>query len=219
MDLFAGILPDLPTFIVYIIILLVCFPVHELSHAWTAEYFGDDTPRRSGRLSFNPLIHIDPLGALLLLLRGFGWAKPVPIDPYQLRRRSPAAVMWVSLAGPASNLLMAILAAIPFRLGLVSLADAFAATFLSQPHIFPTLPELLLIFIQVNIFLFLFNLIPLAPLDGEKIADYFFPPPLSRFMDSIRPIGPILLLALVFLGLLDPIVSPALSFFMRILIG
>src|SRR5512139_2451174 len=111
---------DPSTLICRIIVLLTAFSVHEFAHAWTANYFGDDTPRQNGRLTLNPLAHLDPIGSIVLLFAGFGWAKPVPVNPYALERRSPAALMWVSLAGPLSNLLMALIAAIPFRLGLIS---------------------------------------------------------------------------------------------------
>lgn len=126
-----------------LIILFIVFPVHELAHALTADYFGDDTPRVNGRLTLNPLAHLDPIGSLLLLVAWFGWAKPVPVNPYTLQRKSPAALMWVSLAGPASNLLMAILAAIPFRLGLVSKYDAALAMYQAANNFFPTLPQIL----------------------------------------------------------------------------
>jgi Zn-dependent protease len=108
-------LPSPAEFIAYVFVLLVAFTLHEFSHAWTATYFGDDTPRMNGRLTLNPLRHLDPIGSLLLLIAGFGWAKPVPVNPNVLQRRSAAAMMWVSMAGPFSNLVMAILAAIPFR--------------------------------------------------------------------------------------------------------
>jgi len=117
----------LPSLITYVIVLLTAFSVHEFAHAWTANYFGDDTPRLYGRLTLNPLAHLDLIGSLMLIFAGIGWAKPVPVDPYVLRRRSPAALMWVSLAGPASNFLMAVVAAIPFRLGLVS-TEAVSST-------------------------------------------------------------------------------------------
>ncbi len=118
-----GFLPSLPQLITYVVILLTAFPVHEFAHAWTADYFGDNTPRANGRLTLNPLAHLDPIGTLLMIVVGFGWAKPVPINPYVLQRRSPAAPMLVSLAGPMSNLLMAIVASAFFRLGLVSTGD------------------------------------------------------------------------------------------------
>lgn len=184
---------DPPTLIARLIVLLVAFTIHELAHALVATYFGDETPRMNGRLTLNPLAHLDPMGSLLLLVAGFGWAKPVPINPYVLNRRSSAAVMWVSLAGPMSNMLMAVVASIPFQIGLVSLADAYAP----NSGILPTPGKILIEFIAINLLLMLFNLIPLAPLDGEKVLDYFLPANMARVMDNIRPYGPIILLVLV----------------------
>ena len=109
---------------------LFAITLHEVAHGWVASRLGDQTAAMLGRLTINPLRHIDPVGTVLVpiatsLIGGFlfGWAKPVPVNPYALRRRSESALMWVSLAGPMSNFLMAILAAIPFRLGLVSISD------------------------------------------------------------------------------------------------
>lgn len=203
----------------YLVVLLVAFPVHEFAHAWTANYFGDDTPRLNGRLTLNPRAHLDPIGSLLLLFAGFGWAKPVPVNPYALERRSPAALMLVSLAGPLSNLLLAILAAIPFQLGLVSVSQAYFDYSTSTDHFLPTIPQLLLVFVSINLLLMLFNLIPLYPLDGEKIATYFLPSSWVRVMDTIRPFSPLILLALVFLGGLTWIITPTLNMLMRLLVG
>jgi Zn-dependent protease len=206
-------------FISYLVVLLFAFPVHEFAHAWTANYFGDDTPRLNGRLTLNPLAHLDPIGSLLMLVAGFGWAKPVPVNPYALERRSPAALMLVSLAGPLSNLLLAILASLPFQFGWVSVNQAYFDYSTSTQHFLPTLPQILLVFISVNLLLMLFNLIPLYPLDGEKIASYFFPPSWVRVLDAIRPIALMILLALVFVGGLSYIITPALNMLMRLLIG
>ncbi len=214
---FSDLVPS--TLISHLVVLLVAFTVHEFSHAWTANYFGDTTPEANGRLTLNPLAHLDPIGSLLLLVAGFGWAKPVPINPYALRRRAPSAVMWVSLAGPLSNLLMAIVAAIPFRLGVFSVYDAQMALFSARSHILPTLPQLLFTFVQINLILMLFNLIPLAPLDGEKIAEYFFPPSWINVLDRIRPFGPVILLVLVFFGVLWYIIGPPLSLLLNVLVG
>jgi Zn-dependent protease len=212
---------NLPTLIARIFVLLTAFAVHEFAHAWTADKFGDPTPRADGRLTLNPMAHLDPIGSLMLILVGFGWAKPVQINPYALSRRSPAAVMWVSLAGPSSNLLMALIAAIPFQLGLVTAVAAFT----SPGQVLPTLDKLLYEFVYINLILMLFNLIPIAPLDGEKIAYYLFPPSLARVLDTIRPYGPMILLVLVFLGsfigfnLLGAILGPPLQALMRLLVG
>jgi Zn-dependent protease len=214
-------LPSPPQLITYIIILLTAFPVHEFAHAWTANYFGDTTPQANGRLTLNPLAHLDPIGALLMILVGFGWAKPVPINPYVLQRRSHAAPMLVSLAGPMSNLLMAIIGSAFFRLGLVSTSGIS----MSPGEILPTIPLFLYIFISVNLFLMLFNLIPLFPLDGEKVLDYFLPPSGVRFLESIRPYGPMILMLVLFvlplvgIDVIGKVIQPVFSLFTRILIG
>ena len=187
---------DLPTIIARVIVLLTAFSVHEFAHAWTANYFGDDTPGRYGRLTLNPLAHLDVMGSLMLIFVGFGWAKPVPVNTYALDRRSPAAFMWVSLAGPMSNLIMAVIAAIPFQLGLLSLSNAFV----SGNRFLPTIPFFLNEFVTINLILMLFNLIPLYPLDGEKVAQYFFPPSWADFLDRIRPYSSVILIV-VFFGL------------------
>jgi Zn-dependent protease len=196
---------DISTLLAHAFVLLTAFSIHEFAHALTADYFGDETPRMHGRLTLNPLSHLDPIGSLMLLVAGFGWAKPVP--------------MLVSLAGPLSNLLMAIVVAIPFRIGLLSVNDAIMGIVTSGSHILPTLPQLLYTFIYINLLLMLFNLIPIPPLDGDKIARYFFPPSWNRVLDQIRPYGPLILLAVVFLGFLGNIISAPLSFLMQVLVG
>jgi Zn-dependent protease len=182
----------LPVFISRVFTLVVAFSIHEFSHAWTADRLGDDTPRFNGRLTLNPLVHLDVIGSVLLLVTGFGWAKPVPINPYALERRNRAGTMLVSAAGPFSNLLMAILASLPFRAGLLD-------PFTPASKILPSASSLLLEFIFINLILLFFNLIPIAPLDGEKVAEYFLPPSGQDFLSRIRPYGPMILLVLLFL--------------------
>jgi len=212
---------DLPTIISRVFVLLTAFSFHEFAHAWAAVRFGDETPRVTGRLTLNPLAHLDPLGSLMLIAVGFGWAKPVQVNPYVLQRRSPAAMMWVSLAGPASNLLLAIIASIPFQLGLVS---ALGAAF-STGSILPSLDKLLYEFVYINLLLFWFNLIPIAPLDGEKIFTYFLPANMARVFDTIRPYGPMILMVLIFIGpllgvnILGMIIGPPLQAMMSFLVG
>lgn len=209
---------DLPTLLTRIVVLVTAFSVHEFAHAWVANAFGDPTPRVNGRLTLNPAAHLDVMGSLMLLFAGFGWAKPVPVNPYALRRRSEAALMWVSLAGPLSNLLLAILAALPLRFGV------FVNT-IARGSILPTLPQFLSEFVFINLILMLFNLIPLYPLDGEKVLNFFLPPQQARTLENIRPYGPLILFALVFVGpvigldIFRWIIMPPLEFIWQLLVG
>jgi Zn-dependent protease len=123
----------------------------------------------------------------MLVLAGFGWAKPVPVNPYALQRRTPAGMMIVAAAGPVSNVGLALLASIPFLLGLVSVSSSILAVFVAD-------------FIFLNLVLFFFNLIPIFPLDGEKVLTYFLPPSGQAFLAQVRPYGPILLAMLVILS-------------------
>lgn len=179
--------------VMHALILFIALPIHEFAHAWTANYFGDDTPRLYGRLTLNPLAHLDVMGSLMMIVVGFGWAKPVPVNPYALQRRSESAYMWVALAGPLSNLLQAILGAVAFRvlLNVPGLARGdiayYAVLFLAQ-------------FIWINLALMVFNLLPLAPLDGDKVADYLMPPSWAKAWSTIRPYGPFILMILILAG-------------------
>jgi Zn-dependent protease len=210
---------DLSWIITYVILLLFAFPVHEFAHAAVATYFGDETPRMAGRLTLNPLAHLDLMGSLMLLIARFGWAKPVPVNPYTLRRRSPSALMWVSLAGPMSNFLLAVLASI-----LVRLLAALGGGGLTASLLY--IENILFIFIQINLVLMLFNLIPIAPLDGEKILSYFLPPAWADALDRIQPYGPIILLAVLFLipsllhiDLIGMLIRPPLQALFSLLVG
>lgn len=180
-------------FVYLAITLVVALTVHEFAHAWTAFQLGDDTARLAGRLTLNPLKHLDPLGTIIMLAVGFGWAKPVPFDPYAVTRRSPAGIMMVAAAGPLSNLLLAIVASIPFQTGL------FDTVVAGEGMLF-YMASFLFTFIRINLVLLFFNLIPVAPLDGEKVLTYFLPPSGQATMARIRPYGPMLLMLLLFAG-------------------
>ncbi len=204
---------SIPTLISRLIIIFIGFPIHELAHAVTADRFGDDTPRLMGRLTLNPFAHLDLIGSMLLLLSGFGWAKPVPINPYLIRRRSPSGVVWVSLAGPFSNFLLAALAAIPLRFHWI--------TATGSSFVYNIVVEI----VYINLVLLLFNLIPIAPLDGEKVLDYLMPAAWERTWESIRPYGPVILMVLLFAGplvglnIIGWLIDPPMLFLSRLLIG
>jgi Zn-dependent protease len=172
--------------------LVIALTVHEFAHAWTADRLGDDTPRWNGRLTLNPLAHLDPIGSLFMLIAGFGWAKPVPVNPVALSRRTPAGMMLVAAAGPFSNFLLALLAAIPLRAGWLDGPSASSVQ--------AALPFLLSQFILLNLFLLFFNMLPIFPLDGEKVAEYFLPHAGREFLYRIRPFGWAILLGLLVLG-------------------
>ena len=207
----------IPTLITRLITLVIAFSVHEFSHAWTANAFGDSTPKNAGRLTLNPLKHLDPMGTLVLIFAGFGWAKPVPVNPYALERRSSSALMWVSLAGTLSNFVLAILARIPLRLNWVPYNSSSAL--LPSPYMF------LVEFISINLLLMVFNLIPLAPLDGDKIVEYFLPESWNRVFNRIRPYSAFILLAVVFVlpmlgfDLLGWIIRPVMQNLFNLLMG
>lgn len=183
----------IPSLISRLLTLVVAFTVHEFAHAWTADRLGDDTPRTHGRLTLNPLAHLDFLGSLMLIVAGFGWAKPVPINPYALERRHPAGTMLVAAAGPFSNLLLAMLASIPFQMGLLN-------PLVRSGRLLPSPSSFLLEFIFLNLILMLFNLIPIFPLDGEKVLEYFLPSSGRATLYRLRPYGPLLLMGLIFLA-------------------
>ena len=208
----------LPTLISRIITLLLAFTFHEFAHAATATALGDMTAKNSGRLTLNPLAHLDLMGTITLLFAGFGWAKPVPVNPYAVNRKTRAGMMFVSLAGPAMNLFLGILAALPLRFGWVPLRSGTS-------FFLPSLGEFLLEFLSINLALFLFNLIPLAPLDGEKVITFFLPDHWVDFYDRIRPYSPFILLVILFvlpmfgLDLINIIIRQPLNSLGMFLIG
>jgi Zn-dependent protease len=175
--------------------LLIAFTIHELAHALTADYLGDSTPRRMGRISLNPLVHLDPIGTLVLLVAGFGWAKPVMVNPGNMRGDPRTSMAIVAIAGPISNIFMATLAAIPFRLGIL---DTFSVM---RPvdGILPSLEFFLFQFIWINIILAVFNMIPLGPLDGLKVLDGVLPRQLAHHLQPLYQYGMLLLLGAIFI--------------------
>jgi Zn-dependent protease len=193
---------SLPQMISLGVVLLVAFPIHELAHALAADYFGDDTPRLHGRISLNPFAHLDLVGSLLLVTAGFGWAKPVPVNEYALAMRSRFAPALVALAGPASNLVLGLLSGMLLASGLVPVSAG-------PTRYLPSFFEVLYIFSLINFVLCFFNLIPLFPLDGEKIAVRFLPPEAGSMLLKMRQFsfGPLIVLVWLLPALGVPILD------------
>lgn len=184
----------------FIVAILVAITVHEASHAYSAYRLGDRTAKAMGRVTLNPIAHLDPLGTVMLLWSaiagfGFGWGKPVPVNPYNMRRIGPKTGMALtSAAGPLANLVTAGILSLPLRLDLIPSYG---------------LAEFVLIIAMVNVFLALFNLIPIPPLDGFSVLLGFLPNREAASLSQLAQYGPILLLLLVFAGMrwLGPLLS------------
>lgn len=175
---------------------------HEFSHAWAANELGDSTAARQGRLTLNPLRHLDPMGTVLLLLIGFGWGKPTPVNPYNLRNGPKRGNALVAAAGPVSNFFFAALAALPLKLGLI---DSIASFNNIADASGEEVVGLFLIFIVwINVVLGVFNLIPIHPLDGFKVAVGVLPGELSRKLNALSAWGPGLLMTLLVVGFVTP---------------
>jgi Zn-dependent protease len=180
-------------FFAQVLALVVGITVHEFSHALAATYQGDPTPQSQGRLSLNPLRHLDPLGTLFLLFAGFGWGKPVQFNPRFLKNPRLGSVI-VGLAGPAANLLLIIIFGVLLRV--FALQDWIDA----ESGLFIFLSSLLL----MNLVLLVFNLIPIPPLDGSKVLLALLPRRLSHVALWLERSGPMLLFALILIDALSP---------------
>lgn len=195
------------SFILFTILILTAlvasFTLHEFSHALVATSLGDDTARRLGRLSLNPKVHLDPTGSIMVLLAGFGWGKPVPVNPRAFGANALRYMMFVAAAGPASNFLLALLITIVFRLGLVEAPSSLGGFTLipvdSPPSVL--IGQFLAIALLLNLILGVFNLIPLAPLDGSKVALGLVPRRMAISLMRVEPYGPGILLGISMLDI------------------
>ncbi|MCE5210332.1 MAG: site-2 protease family protein [Deltaproteobacteria bacterium] len=194
MGLIQLLIRDPLAFIVLSILLLYAVIFHELAHGWVAYKMGDPTAKWLGRLTLNPLKHLDPFGSLMLLVVGFGWAKPVPVNleniPADKRRKG---LILVSAAGITANIICAFVAFLLLRL------------IASEPS--GMAEQVLFMFARINIILAAFNLIPIPPLDGSKIIMGFASDSVNRFFNQIEPFGFFIVLGLLLLGLLDPVIN------------
>jgi Zn-dependent protease len=205
-----------PIIIAFAITAILAFAYHEFAHAIVADRLGDPTPRSFGRITLNPVVHLDPLGTILLLMFGFGWAS-TPVNPNRLQGNPRTSYAIVALAGPVANLIMAILFAIPLRLDLV---DPTA-----NGRILPSLFTFLWIGVQINLLLMAFNLLPLPPLDGFSILLGLLPVELAYRLEGLRRYGTTLLFLailvpqLIGLNLLGTFISPIIDLLSPLLTG
>ena len=176
--------------------LILSLTVHEWAHAWSARRLGDDTAERLGRLTLNPLVHIDLFGTILLPLLGipFGWAKPVPVDASRFRRSVPVrtGMLLTAAAGPLSNFALAVVATA--AIGVMNRVAPLQAVPGTAGR------ELLEVFVYLNVVLGLFNLIPVPPLDGSRVADGLMPQRLRPAWEAFARLAPFALLAVIFFG-------------------
>ncbi|MBN1618819.1 site-2 protease family protein [Candidatus Dojkabacteria bacterium] len=198
--------------------LLISSSVHEFAHAWTAYKLGDYTARAEGRMTLNPLAHIDPIGLLLMIFVRFGWSKPVPVNEYNFKRPVLGMAL-TALAGPVSNLILAIIAALIYRV--LPLGDIYSTTQTASQNF---ISIVLLVFIIVNLSLTIFNLIPLPPLDGHKIVRALLPSGIRYYWETLENYGSWILM-LIFLPfsplstIIASYLNVAILFLLRILVS
>ena len=174
---------------------LLAVTVHEVSHGLVADRYGDPTARMLGRLTLNPLRHLDPIGTIALLVFGFGWARPVPVNPNNLRR-DRRSMVWVALAGPGSNLLLALFCAFILRF-VIGLTVQFTEG--SQFYRFIEPVGLMAAFgLYINVILCLFNLLPIPPLDGGRVLTNLLPERQAQLLRRIEPFGFLIIVFLIF---------------------
>ncbi|MFZ0444230.1 MAG: site-2 protease family protein [Bacillus sp. (in: firmicutes)] len=191
------------------ITLIIAFSVHEFSHAFMAWKFGDDTAKNQGRLTLNPMSHLDPIGTILIFIAGFGWARPVPVNRFYFKKPRLAGIS-VSFAGPLSNLIMACLGFIIWY-GLVATGVS-----VSLPS---AIPDFLDIFIGLNAVLFVFNLLPLPPLDGYRIVEDLMPIDVRAKMTQFEQYGTLVFLILVITPLDRYTIQPIFNTVLPWLVG
>lgn len=203
LDLLSGQISVI-AFLFGVVSILLAVTVHEFSHAWVATQLGDPTPKLNGRVTLDPTAHLDQMGTVMLLLFGFGWGKPVPINAAQIKN-GRTGVALVSLAGPASNLILATAIGLLFRFGIIPYSQLIAA--------------LALVMISINLGLAVFNLLPVGPLDGYKIALGLLPPKLAYRLTQLRAGGQFVWLMLFVVVFFDPIYVFVQNVFFRLVLG
>jgi Zn-dependent protease len=198
--------------------ILLALTFHEYAHAYVANKYGDDTAKQSGRLTLNPLAHLDPLGTIMIFIVHFGWAKPVPVNPYRLRNPKKD-MLWVSAAGPLANMGLALVSGMLLRVifAIVGAAD--------QHSIIGLLIFMVFMSLQINLALAIFNVLPIAPLDGSKILFGLLPAKYQDIIHFLARYGPFILIGLIIFGratgisILGGLIWPFVGFFSKIFAG
>jgi Zn-dependent protease len=189
--------------------LLLALTVHEFAHGYVAYRLGDPTAKNAGRLTLNPLKHLDPIGTIAFFFIKFGWAKPVPVNPNYFKNPRKD-MLWVALAGPATNLAMAIISAIVTKL-VWALASLLPYSALAEAILVP-LNAMLIASVWINLVLCIFNFLPIPPLDGSRILSGILPDDLARSYQQVERYGFIIILVLAFSGILSKVILPVISF-------
>ena len=204
--------------------LVLAITIHEFSHAFLAYRMGDYTAKNLGRLSLNPLVHLDIMGSLMLLLVGIGWGKPVPVDERAFTKNPTRQMALVAFAGPFSNLFIAMVLSLPFNFGLIDLPFRYTGMFVSTIYQ-RVIGEVLITLIAINLLLAVFNLLPIAPLDGSKVAKGVLSSNMAYRLTQLDPWGPGILLTLIaadwFLGfgILSLLIIPPVNILGLIIVG
>ena len=213
MGLLTSLFSNIGSFIILLPIRLIAIIGHELGHAWVSTKLGDPTPRNTGRLTINPLAHLDFYGTLLMLFTGFGWAKPVMINPMYYKDRKKGTAL-VSIAGPLANLVMATVGMIIYAL----LVVLHAKMGLSK-SIFGALSNIAYVFIYTNLCFMVFNLIPIPPLDGSKVLGMFLPDRTYYKMLEYEQFSMILIMVLSLAGAFSRIIGTGVNVIFNLLAG
>jgi Zn-dependent protease len=196
---------------------LMAITCHEVSHGFVADRLGDDTARSMGRLTLNPLKHLDIFGTIMIFVVGIGWAKPVPVNFNRLRRPK-TDMIWVAAAGPITNFTLAVLSALALRLLISSTTGVPEGSQLA--NLVDPITLMLAFSVYINLLLGIFNLIPVPPLDGGRVAVGLLPFRLSLALSRIEPFGMIIIVLLVFFtDIFDYVISPALMFCVHLVAG